>query len=70
MIRGEKLIILISSAVALLLAFSPFAFKCISGDSLFDDVFGRSFGSLPVSMGGRVMPMSSAAADVLKSFSG
>lgn len=70
MTRGEKLTIFVSAVVALLLAFSPFAVKCISGDSLFDGVFGRSFGSLPVSMGGRVMPMSSAAADVLKSFSG
>ena len=70
MTRGEKLTVFVSAVVALLLAFSPFAFKCVFGDSLFDGVFGRSFGSLPVSMGGRIMPMSSAAADVLKSFSG
>lgn len=40
------------------------------GDDLYDAVLAESLGVLPVSKAGRVMPMSSAAADVLKSVGG
>lgn len=52
-------------------ALSPFAvWQVFLGDPLYDSLFGPSFGSLPVLKAGRVMPVSSASADVLKSISG
>lgn len=52
-------------------ALSPFAvWQAFLGDPLYDSLFGPSFGSLPVLKAGRVMPVSSASADVLKSISG
>ncbi len=48
----------------------PFLLNQLRGDSLYDSVFEDSLSALPVQKAGRVMPLSSASADVLKSISG
>ena len=56
---------------SILVAASPLAvWQAFLGDPMYDSLFGPSFGSLPVLKAGRVMPVSSASADVLKSISG
>ena len=60
-----------SIMVAILIALSPFvAWQVLFADPMFDSIFSPSFGGMPVMKGGRVMPVSSAAADVLKSIGG
>lgn len=57
--------------IAVLIAMSPFAvWQAFLGDPLYDSVFKSSFGALPVLKAGRVMPVSSASADILKSLNG
>ena len=57
--------------ISIFVALSPLAvWQAFLGDPLYDSLFGPSFGSLPVLKAGRVMPVSSASADVLKSISG
>lgn len=67
--RGKIFAVLCAAAGALV-ALAPFAARQIFSDEVFDGVFGDSLCSLPVQMGGRAMPLSSAAADVLKRVSG
>ena len=53
--------------ISIFVALSPLAvWQAFLGDPLYDSLFGPSFGSLPVLKAGRVMPVSSASADVLK----
>ncbi len=69
--KTRKLVLLISIAVSMAVLSAPIAINSIFwGDDLFDAVFSESLGGLPVSKAGRVMPMSSAAADVLRSVGG
>ena len=67
--RG-KIFAALCAAAGALVALAPFAARQIFSDEVFDGVFGDSLCSLPVQMGGRAMPLSSAAADVLKRVSG
>ncbi len=56
---------------ALLVVFAPMAvWQIWLGDPLYDSIFSPSLGSLPITRGGRQMPISSAASDTLKSISG
>lgn len=57
--------------LSLLIFFAPFAvWEIFVGDNLFDSVFSRSLSSLPVSKAGRIMPVSSASADALRTIGG
>ncbi len=57
--------------LALLVAFVPIAvWQIWLGDPLYDSIFSPSLGELPITRGGRQMPISSAAMDTLKSISG
>ena len=57
--------------IAILVALSPLVvWQVLFADPMFDSVFSSSFGGMPVMKGGRIMPLSSAATDVLKSISG
>lgn len=61
----------ISVLISVMVAFSPLAvWQVFMGDPLYDSLIGPSFGELPVLKAGRVMPVSSASADVLKSLGG
>ncbi len=64
--KFSKITLFVSLFVAVLVAFSSLISKQIFGDKIFDDVFGESLSLLPVQRAGRVMPLSSASADVLK----
>ena len=69
--RTKKLLFfLFFIVVALCVSVSPLAVKIVKGNKLFDSVFTESLGLLPVQSAGRVMPMSSASADILKTVSG
>ncbi len=58
-------------AISLLVFFTPFfIWQAWFGDSLYDSVFSDSIGNLPVQRAGRIMPLSSASADVLRSIGG
>ncbi len=70
MISYKKTVLSISLLFALVVAFSSLASRVFLGDKIFDAVFSDSLSSLPVQRAGRVMPLSSASADVLKSVSG
>ncbi len=70
MISYKKTILSISLLFALVVAFSSLVSRVFLGDKIFDAVFTDSLSSLPVQRAGRVMPLSSASADVLKSASG
>lgn len=59
--------LMLALAAAFLPACAWFAF---TADPLYDSPFSPSLGTLPAMKGGRVMPVSSAAADVLKSLGG
>ena len=57
--------------VAVVAVFAPSSSKLVLfGDPMYDGVFGENLGSLPVVRAGRVMPVSSAAGDILKSLGG
>ncbi len=66
----KKLVFFVSLIVAVTIVVLPVLMHQIQGEKYFDDVFGDSLSLLPVQSGGRIMPMSSASADVLKSVSG
>ena len=66
----SKLVFVISVFVASIVFVVPIASKSFFGNPVFDDVFGDGLCGVPVLRAGRVMPMSSAAADVLKAISG
>ncbi len=68
--KNSKLVFVLSVVIALIIVAMPISIKCVFGNPVFDDVFGDGLCKIPVSRAGRVMPMSSAAADVLKSVSG
>ncbi len=56
-------------SIAILL--SPFAiWQVWLGEPIYDSVFKESLSSLPIQRGGRIMPLSSASADVLRQISG
>ena len=67
----KRMALLFSIAVSAAVLSMPLALNTLFfGDDLYDAVLAESLGVLPVSKAGRVMPMSSAAADVLKSVGG
>lgn len=59
-----------AACCAAILTLAPFAVNQFCADPIFDGALGDSLGALPVQRAGRTMPLSSAAADILKSFSG
>ncbi len=68
--RFHKNILIISLFLAIVVVLSPLLSSQIFGDKIFDSVFEKSLSSLPVLRAGRIMPISSASADTLKSASG
>ena len=57
--------------VSLAILAAPLAiWEAFLGDPLYDSVFERSVSSLPVMKAGRIMPLSSAASDALRSIGG
>lgn len=65
-----KIILAIAAITAAAVACVPFAVNEFFGDAVFDSAFKNSLSALPVSKGGRIMPMSSAATDMLRSSGG
>ena len=68
--RYHKGILIVSLILAIVVALSPLLSSQFFGDKVFDSVFEKSLSSLPVLRAGRIMPVSSASADTLKSVSG
>lgn len=64
----DKKIFSAGLVLSVLLFFAPFTLR--RTDPLFDSVFSPSLGGIPVQRAGRVMPLSSASADVLRCVGG
>ena len=69
--KNRGFLVGLAAALSLIVFFMPFAsWQAWIGDSLYDSVFTQSLGGLPVQRAGRVMPISSASADILRSIGG
>ena len=70
MTKKNSALIFAAVAVAAVVAFAPLVLNALFSNQLYNGVWGKSLGSLPVLRGGRMMPMSSAASDALRATGG